>query len=107
MTDEEAIISEVRRRSPDLVHVKDPKAYEAFTDGKLLFDISVDGKLLDEFQAQNKGEFERDFVRGSLADVGSTMGRTLYCLYHEHLVYKRRQQNELWELEREHPELFP
>ena len=39
----------VRRQMPDLVHVEDPGAEEAFSRGRILFDVTTGGKALDAF----------------------------------------------------------
>ena len=39
----------VRREMPDLVHVHDADVEEAFTQGRILFDVTAEGRNLDAF----------------------------------------------------------
>jgi hypothetical protein len=97
------------RGSSDLVHISDPKAYEAFRDGLILFDVSPDAAGLRAFVDQSTSEFGNAF---NLQPDGSFRwftehGRRVYILSHRHAFPERICRSELMrELEREHPELF-
>jgi hypothetical protein len=39
----------VRRQMPELVHVEDAAAEEAYSQGRILFDVTAGGKALDAF----------------------------------------------------------
>ena len=107
MTDQlSELIAELHEKT-DAVHVCRPDAYDAFIEGRVIFDVSPDAMLLQEFRAKNSAEFGDDiFVNddGSFPFIGPPERRA-YCTYHKHLFHKRKAQHEMRALEKEFPEI--
>ncbi len=96
-------VCEIEEAMPGAVWVDSAGSYEAFTNGKLLFDIEPEPQRLKNFCDSNRSEFG-----GSIAAIRSITwsGMQIHFTYNVHLHQKRVQQNELWDLERQNPELF-
>ena len=108
MDETTALIDRLKEQNPDWVHAGDPKAHEALSNGKVLFDVNPDAALLKKFVTENVSEFGSDF---KMANDGGFRwvevdGMRVYCTYSPDLFYKYTAQSELWKLEEKYPELF-
>ena len=79
----------------EMVHVGDPQAYEAFSRGRMLFDIAPGAEGLHAFMKQNEPEFGGDFKLSPDGSFRSLIAynRTIYVLSRKHaspeLTYNR------------------
>jgi len=70
--------------STNMIHVASSWAYEAFADGKVIFDISPEGRLLDTLIAQLQPEFGSVIVRRKPFSVPAFPNVDIHTLYHRH-----------------------
>ena len=85
-----------------MVHVGRAKAYEAFSDGLLLFDITPNAELLRMFVSTNESEFGMAFEMkedGSFKSMNDGHGKIFYT-YHKHKA-REKMVSELQQIERE------
>jgi len=68
----------------DMVHVSDAGAYEAFAQGKVIFDISPDGGLLDQFIVTLESEFGAAPIQRKPLKLPSFPGVQIHTVYHKH-----------------------
>jgi hypothetical protein len=90
--DDDHIITGFAAESPLRMHVSAPGAYQHFVEGGLLFDVSPNAELLEEFYRRNKAEFYGDqIVRGIRGPFPYQMRfeRQLYTTYHKHAARER------------------
>ena len=103
------LIQSITEAAPGMVHVYDPSAYEAFREGRVLFDIGQPPKGLQEFMEKNRSEFGGAFV---LAGDGSFTwfkrdNRKIYVLSHRHASAEKMFKSEIMkQLAKDHPEWF-
>jgi hypothetical protein len=70
-----------------MVHVLDPRAYDAFVAGTRIFDVSPDASLLENFARENTAEFGDSIVRnedGSFRWIDIPNGPRAWLTYHKH-----------------------
>lgn len=102
-----ALVAQIESANPDMVYAGGASAYEAFSSGKTLFDLSPNADLLREFQLANASEFGSDIyveANGSFRSF-TWGGEEVYCTYHIHRLQKYKTGPELSQLERDRPEL--
>jgi hypothetical protein len=71
-----------------MVHVRNPLAYEAFAQGKVIFDLSRDGEgiqaFIETFILKLTPEFGADIVRRGPDSLPNFPGVSIHTLYHRH-----------------------
>jgi hypothetical protein len=91
MTEDEVAIAAISA-SGVFVHAGSKEAYEAFRDGRPIFDITPDARLLRKFQADNKSEFGKDIHTNSDGTFRfynhPGIGKRVYFTYHWDLHHK-------------------
>jgi hypothetical protein len=76
-------VVETIRTAAGWVHVDRPNAYEAFAQGKYIFDVSPDGHLIDAFIAKLRSGFGVVIVRPSPFYFPNLPGVSVYFVHHE------------------------
>lgn len=101
--DDDHVIRGFAAESQLRMHVSAPGAYQHFVGGGLLFDISPNAELLEEFYQQNKSEFYGDqIVRGVRGPFPYQiwLARKIYTTYHKH-AGRERFTRDLQDIEQE------
>ena len=91
MTDDD-MIRQLPEMHEDFVHVADLRAYEAFRDGLILFDVTPDARLLTEFKSKNNSEFGPSMALradGSFRAIMYQPGQVIWTLYHKYAILER------------------
>jgi hypothetical protein len=95
--DDAAKIAAIVSKGAKMVHAGDPSAYEAFRSGKGLFDVSPDGRFIDDFKEKNRAEFEQVYEDRTISYPG--IG-DIEVLYHKH-ASREAATAELQEIDKE------
>jgi hypothetical protein len=104
--DKEAAIGMISRQMPDMVHVSNPKAYDAFSGGRCIYDFDERG--LEEFSKKNSAEFDDWIVggpSGPFRQIEALPGVTIYFTYHKHRAPEDIIRRHLHPAEKERPDL--
>ena len=104
MTEDETVIAAISAGNV-FVHAGSKEAYEAFRDGRPIFDITPDARLLRKFQADNKSEFGKDIHANSDGTFRfynhPGIGKRVYFTYHWDLHHKYQALPVINQAERE------